>query len=209
MFQALLASKSRLTVAAFGILVLFLILAAVLLALPPHVVKPLVAEDALIENLSALFLVVGLLFAVAQAERTRSPLWVAVSLMMLWMLLRELDMQKRFTPRSIESIGFYSNPSIPLGVKLLALLAMTPFVLSGLYLVTAAIKAIRVAPKCACPWLPAGSIAAALLVSAHLFEKRLPRAWRVLEEPAELAFIALIVFAVIDCARHQTPRPIT
>lgn len=177
-----------------------LVALAVLAVIPWRQARVMVAEGGLIESLSVLVIAVGVMAAGLKTWRVRNLVWGTVLLMLLWMFLRELDCQKLFTQRSIESIGFYSNPQIGLGVKLAALAALTPFALAGLYLVYVTAKAIRRSRAVLLPWLPSLCIAVGIIAAAQLSEKLLPPRFHIVEETAELAFVVLIVSIVFQQA---------
>ena len=73
---------------------------------PPRWSLRLAAEDGLVEVASLVVLGVALILAIRQAATRLWPGWLSGAVMFLWGLLRELDIQKRFTYRSIESIGY-------------------------------------------------------------------------------------------------------
>jgi hypothetical protein len=184
----------------FWILALLCLIVGVLACLAPSQAKPFVAEGGLVENLSAALLATAVIVASLKTWRSRSLVWGAAALVLLGLFLREMDYQKLFTPRSIESIGFYSSQSIPLSIKLVALGALAPFAAAGLFLVLAASRAVRNTPAPVRPWLVPALVAVGLLGSAQLSEKFLPARFHVVEETSELAFAAVLVLVVVGSA---------
>ena len=162
--------------------------------LPQERAKALTAEGGLIENLSVGVLACGVLLSVLKLLRKPSLVWAAISLMFIWMYLRELDYQKLFTPRSIESIGFYSNSKVPLQMKLAAALAMAPVGLAALYLLLTAIKAIKKSPLST--WVYPVAFAGFLLGISMVAEKLLPPRFQTVEEIGELGFVSFLAFLV-------------
>lgn len=173
-----------------------LIASAVLAMLPHEQVHRLNAEGGIIENLSAAAAALCVLLAVFKWIRAPSQLWLAISLAALWMFLRELDYQKIFTPRSIESIGFYSAPHIPLLMKLLAIAALSPFVVAIAYLAWNGFTALQGQRFPLPNWCRPLVIAAAFLAAALASEKLLPPTWGRLEELLELSFLSLILLII-------------
>ena len=109
------------------VLVIGAVLGVILFNLPLPTVKELTGEGDLVENLSSVVLGLVVVLTAIQAARTRSSGWLSATVMALWMFLRELDFQRRFTPRSVESIGFYTRGTIPLQMKLVVLAILAPF----------------------------------------------------------------------------------
>src|SRR5678816_1861978 len=91
-------------------------------------------EGGPVEVASAVVLVVALLIAIVQFARRFSLGWLSGAALMLWAILRELDFQKRFTYRSIESIAYFVSPRAPWQEKLVVILIMLPFAVAGLHL---------------------------------------------------------------------------
>jgi len=167
----------------------------------------LTREGHLIENLSVCVAAGGILFAALNLSRFRSRIWFSILLLLVWLYLRELDFQKLFTPRSIESIGFYRNPDIAPSMKLLALLAYSPFAAAGLHLAWAGFREMRAThPPRAAWWWPLG-LAGAFLVVALVGEKLMPRWWQILEEVFELGFLCLIVLIVASVTFRPRGSP--
>ena len=186
------------TLIAAGTLTLGLLL---LLALRDWALR-LTREGHLIENLSEWVAVAGILFATVGLGRFRSRIWLSILLLLVWLYLRELDFQKLFTPRSIESIGFYTSPDIASAMKLLALLAYSPFAAAGLHLAWAGFGEMRAAHPSRAAWCWPLGLAVAFLVMALAGEKLMPKWWQILEEVFELGFAGLVVLVVA----HETFR---
>jgi lysylphosphatidylglycerol synthetase-like protein (DUF2156 family) len=170
---------------------------AVLLLLPLDVGLSLTNEGGLIENVSLAVLAAGAVCAGLKLWRCRTLLWASIALLIFWMYLRELDYQKLFTPRSIESTGFYFSSRVPLNMKIAAAAALCPFILAALNLVAAAARSIKAFGRPSPAWTAPIGFAAILLGAALFAEKFLPPRFQVVEETAELAFASLILFGVI------------
>src|SRR5688572_33498438 len=108
---------------------------------------------------------------VAQLVRAFSALRLGGAAMLLWGLLRELDFQKRFTYRSVESLGYYTRPHAPWSEKLLVLLILTPFAVAGLLLARELCRRFIPACRARQPWVCHVIAALALLPLASLSEK--------------------------------------
>jgi hypothetical protein len=134
---------------------------------------------------------------------------LSILLVLVWLCLRELDCQKRFTPRSIESIGFYTRPDIAPSMKLLALLAYSPFAAAGLHLGWMGFLEIRTTAPPRAAWWRTLRLAGALLIVALVGEKLMPRWWQILEEVFELGFACLIVLVVASVTFRPRGSPAT
>lgn len=181
-------------------------LAGCLSLLPTHVEKRLTEEGGIIENLSAGLLGIVVVACAIQLWRKPSRLWLAGLLGAVWMCLRELDFQRRFTPRSIESIGFYSNPSISLEMKLLVLLALLPFLIAGVQLALAAWKSLPEGVSSRRPWLGYLGIAVGLAATAMIFEKQFEMSTALIEEICELLFAYFVLLLVLAFTRNSDGR---
>ncbi|MBE2214364.1 MAG: hypothetical protein IAE82_10875 [Opitutaceae bacterium] len=149
-------------------------------------------EYGVLELGSAGLLAAAVVAALAGAMRRPSAVRWCGALLLAALLLRELDFQKRFTYRSIESVGFYTRPIASVHAKILA----------GLVLATCAIAAWVLARSVWRQWrtgggigsrrwtLPAG-LASVFVGSALLSEKVLRRT--VAEEMFEFAFAGCIL----------------
>ena len=161
--------------------------------LPRDSAKRLAEEGGWFETGSAVCLAGALLVLVVQLARSFSTLRLAGAAMVLWALLRELDFQKRFTYRSVESLGYYTRPHAPWSQKLLVLLILAPFVVAGLFLVRELCR--RFIPACRerQSWVCHMVAAVVLLLFASVSEKvfRLHAAEEILE--AGIAFLVLML----------------
>ena len=176
--------------------------------LPRELALHLTREGGSIENLTAFAAAVGIVIAVLKLLRSGSGIWLSISLIMLWMYLRELDYQKLFTPRSVESIGFYSNSSIPVTMKLIAIAAISPFFAAGLHLLRSGFQEFRSTRGLSAVWWRPLGFAAVLLAAALVNEKLLRPAGQIIEEVFELAFVSLVVLVVATQAfRPKTAPP--
>jgi len=130
--------------------------------------------------------------------------WLCAAGVLLWLLLRELDFQKAFTYRSIESIGFYTHPRAPVWQKLVAIGALTPFALALLCLFWIAWRNARQAIAQRQPWLGycAGVIALGLLSAAC--EKLLDLQGA--EEICELGLALLVLLLTRHIASVESQR---
>jgi hypothetical protein len=155
------------------------------------------AEGGAIETLSAGVLASGIVIAVLNLMRCRSLVWVSVSLLFFWMYLRELDYQKLFTPRSIESVGFYSSSQVPLSWKVTAAAALGPFVAASLHLLWTGLRRLRHAAQPVVILLQTAGYPALLVSAALAAEKLLPSRFQFLEESAELALASLLVCYIL------------
>lgn len=184
-----------------------LILGLLLMVAPRDWALRLTREGHLIETLSEWVAAGGILFAAVNLGRFRSWIWFSILLLLVWLYLRELDYQKLFTPRSIESVGFYSSPDIAPSMKLLALLAYSPFAAAGLHLAWAGFREMRAThlPRAAW-WRPLG-LAGGFLVVALVGEKLMPRWWQILEEVFELGFAVLVVLVVASVTFRPRGSP--
>jgi len=130
---------------------------------------------------------IGLGGALHRASRAR---WSA-ALVLLALLLRELDFQKRFTYRSIESVGFYTRPIASLQEKLLAAAVLATCAVAAFVLARAAWRAYRSGAVRVGDWARPVVLAVVFVGSALVSEKLLHRV--VAEEVFESAFAACIL----------------
>ena len=193
--QPWLGTASRMILACCGMVLVALVL------LPAALRTRLISEGGFIENLTAAILGLGVILAGLKLKEQRSGVWVSITFVLLWMFMRELDYQRMFTPRSIESTGFYRSSAIPLRMKLVAFVALLPFGIAGLYLLRAAILRVRTAKLPRSAWERI-SVAVVLVAAALISEKLLPPAFQALEEVAEAGFAAVIVLALLQAKRH-------
>lgn len=179
-----------------------LALGLVLFALPIGLEDRLTREGGLIENASSLLLVLVVLICARQIWRNPSWLWISGFLGTVWMCLRELDFQRRFTTRSIESLGFFSSPGIELETKLVVGAALTPFVIAGAHLLLAGWRALPGAFTRREKWIGYLGMASCLVFVALLFEKVLDPNTAVVEELCELLFAYFIMLMVVGFSRQ-------
>lgn len=179
------------------VLVIGAVLGVILFNLPLPTVKELTGEGDLVENLSSVVLGVVVLLTAFQAARTRSPAWLSATVMAVWMFLRELDFQRRFTPRSVESLGFYTRGTIPLQMKLVVLAILAPFVMAGLHLLWLGKKRVAQGIRTREIWIGYLATGAGVVGVALLFEKFLKDATGVIEEVSELTFAGLVLMLVL------------
>lgn len=172
----------------------------VVLLLPDEAGTRLTDEGGLFESLSLVVIAIGVMAAGLRLWHSPSLLWAGISVLFLWMFLRELDYQTYFTKRSIESTGFYLSPKQPLKVKVIAALALSPFALAGMYLFSVGVRAMMRSPFR--QWgIPTVS-ACALLGAAFSSEKlRIPK-YQMVEEVCEVGFVCLVTFLVIQRLRQ-------
>lgn len=177
-----------------GVVLISFCAAVVVQTLPADLAVRLTAESGPFEILSACLL--GLALLLGAGGWLRQPTWprFAGALMLLWALLRELDFQKRFTYRSVESLGYYFRPIAPWSEKLLVVLILTPFIMAGGYLTLLLWRQHRAALRSKASWLALLVAGAALVATGAACEKIL--GLPVAEEVLETGFAALIVLLV-------------
>lgn len=163
------------------------------------------AEGGPIEVASAVFFAVALVIALVRLVRRPSPGWLAGTVMLLWAVLRELDFQKAFTYRSIESLGFYTRPIAPLWEKLLAITVLVPFVIAAFYLVRLVWRTFRSDTWRQTPWVGHFLVAVGLLVIAQGSEKVL--GFDTLEETCETGMALIVVLLTWTASRTDSRRP--
>jgi hypothetical protein len=176
--------------------VLVLVLTAVVVAgfsfLPRERIRELMREDGWVQHLSVIMLALGALYCARrgwQAGRTGGDWWTA-TVVFAGLGMRELDFQKRFTPKAFDNIMFFKNPNIALTVKIVVVLAVLPFALALGRLVWLALRDLPNAVRQRRPWLAYAVGAAGLLVIALNAEKA---CWWHVEEIGELALAVLLV----------------
>ena len=166
----------------------------------------LTAEGKPVENASSILLGFVVLMAGLQFGRTRSKIWASAALAAFWLYLRELDYQRQFTPRSIESLGFYFSPAIPLKMKLITIAALLPFMTAGLHLLITARTAIPQAFRTGQVWVGYLLLAAGLVLLALLSEKVIKEPTNIVEEVSELTFAVFILLLVRHFSRVRPPE---
>lgn len=128
-------------------------------------------EDGPFEKASVAFYAVALALTARPLLHELSGLRLSAAVMLFWAALRELDFQKRYTYRSIESLGFYTRPDAELHEKLIALLALAPFALAGVYLLLGFLKRVRTAWARGEVWAGHAFAAIALMLMGSVLEK--------------------------------------
>jgi hypothetical protein len=174
-----------------------------LLLLPRDFAFRLTREDGLIENLSVLAAACAVIIAVVKLFVSRPALWLAIAIVPFYLMLRELDLQNAFTPRSIGSTGFYFHPDIPLLMKLTVVAALSPLACAGIYLVRAGLQELRTAGGPTAAWWRPLLCAGGLLAVARVSEKFLRPTGRIIEELFELAFVSLILLVIVTQALRR------
>ncbi len=160
-------------------------------ALPAGSAQGLNREDGPIEIGSALVLAVGACIAIGSTLRRMSLVRLAGAVVVTSLLLRELDFQKRFTYRSIESIGFYTRPIASLTEKVVALAILSVLACAVWILARAAWLRLAHAVRQREAWL--GSITAAgVLVACSLISEKF-LGFTVAEEVLEAGFAGVVV----------------
>jgi len=162
--------------------------------LPRDTAKRLAAEGGIFETTSVVLLGGALAIMLVQLARNFSVLRFAGTAMLVWAVLRELDFQKRFTYRSVESIGYYTRPHAPWSQKLLVLLILAPFVLAGLLLLREVCRRFLPACRTRQSWVCHIAAAVVLLILASLSEKvfHLHAAEEILETGIALLILMLV-----------------
>ena len=155
--------------------------------------------------------VLGLAFIIAlfQLVRRFSLAWLSGTALVLWAFLRELDFQKRFTYRSIESIVYYVNPRAPWPEKLVVILVLLPFCLAGMYVLWLLLRTFRPGITRREPWTMHLVAAIGLGVIGSVSEKLLSLA--IVEEGCELGLELLVLLIVLELRKKSpnicTPTP--
>ena len=195
-------TKPRIALAPALVMIVILLTGASTALLSRETAKWLAEEEGIFETASALFFGTALVIMLIQLLRAFSPLRLASAAMLLWALLRELDFQKRFTYRSVESIGYYTRPHAPWSQKLLALLILAPFVAAGLLLVRELYRRFLPACRECQTWVCHVVAALVLLPLASLSEKvfHLNAAEEILE-----AGVACLILMLVWESRKRAP----
>lgn len=98
------------------ILASLIALAAAYALLPEHALQNLVSESGALEIGTALLYIV--LVGVLLVQARPSGLGLVPALLAALMLARELDLHRQFATKGITSVGFYTDPTIPLALRL-------------------------------------------------------------------------------------------
>lgn len=167
------------------------VLACAAQALPAGMAPSLNREDGPFEIASAVILAIAACLAVAAAVRRFSLARVAGTLVTTGVLLRELDFQKRFTYRSIESIGFYTRPIASLTEKLVALTILAALACAVWIVARTAWRRLTHALRERESWLGSVSTAGVLVACSLAAEKFL--GFTVAEEVLEAGFAGVVV----------------
>ena len=163
----------------------------------------LTAEGGPVELASVVVLGVALLTAIVQLASRFSLAWLSGAALMLWALLRELDFQKRFTYRSIESIPYFVRPQAPWQEKLVVILILLPFAVAGLHLLRLFCRHIRRDLGKRQPWTIHLLAAVALGIVGVASEKLF--SLHTIEEPCELGAELLVLLMLLDL-RKKSPQ---
>lgn len=154
------------------IVTIFCVTGLVVQHLDPETAHRLSAEDGPFELASAGLYGLAFLIAATGCFRERLTLLrLSGTVMLLWATLRELDFQKRFTYRSVESFGYYTRPIAPWSEKIMVLLVLMPFVLAGMYLVFGFLRRAHGAWQMSTPWLSYVTGMIVLLLVSSVLEK--------------------------------------
>lgn len=167
------------------------------------------AEDGPVEMAANAVLGVAVIIALLRMVRGFSLAWLSGTVLLLWAFLRELDFQKHFTYRSIESIGYYVSPRAPWPEKLLVILIMIPFCLAGMHVLWLLLKTFRPGITRREPWTLHLVAAIGLGVIGSICEKLLSLA--IVEEACELGLELLVLLIVLELRKKSpnisTPTP--
>lgn len=165
--------------------------AGVAQALPAELSDYLKAEDGPFEVVSAILLAAAAIIGWVAAVRAPSAVRFAGAAVTTALLLRELDFQKRFTYRSIESVGFYTRPIAPVAHKVIALGALAALGTALLLLARAAWRHLPRAIRSRERWVGTALAAGAFVSGSLTSEKFL--GFTVAEEVLEAGFAGAIV----------------
>lgn len=180
-----------------------LLLAVLLFSLSRESIRGLTAEGGMVENLQAVIVLAGAVFAFLQLIRFRTLPWGAAVLAFIWMFLRELDFQRNFTPQSIESVRFYKSSANPLGLKILVLAILLPFVCAIFFLGSLAVRRFRSDFRAGRAWTYYLIWAGIMLLIGRSTEKLGLASTAIVEEVCELGFETFLFLVMVDCARHS------
>jgi hypothetical protein len=124
----------------FAIILVSLVLITCAYALLPQDARvALVSESGAVELGTSLFFAV--LLGILLVTKSRLGLGLIPAVLTALMLARELDLHRRFTTKGILSIGFYTDPAVPAGVRV-----VVAVVLAGVA-IAVALFLIRIAPQ--------------------------------------------------------------
>lgn len=189
--------------ASLAVMAISFVTAAAIQSLPPDRARALTSESGPFEIISALTYGVAVTLAACQLWQERTRIRLSALVMLLWAFLRELDYQKRFTYRSIESIGYYTRPYAPWPEKLLALAALTPFAVAGVYLLFRLVRRLRSPVQEVETWQAHWLAIIILIVSSSVMEKLLH--WGAAEEVCEAGLAIVVVLLVWALRPRSSP----
>jgi hypothetical protein len=169
-----------------------------MLLLPQDVSLNYAAEGHVIETLSLAVLAIALGLSTVQLLRKFSLPWLSANALLLWACLRELDFQKRFTFRSIESIGFYTADHVSAAEKLTVLLALLPFLVAAAHLALFTWTRMQKHVPGGNSWIAHLTAIAVLAMVALGCEKIIGGSGEVVEEISELAMAVLLFLLVLN-----------
>ncbi|MGV3772333.1 MAG: hypothetical protein ACO1QB_05490 [Verrucomicrobiales bacterium] len=189
----------------------FILIVGLGFALFLHIVAPasviaMTAEGGMIENSSNVILGLAVILAGIKLWRTRSLPWLSAAMVCLWMYMRELDYQRQFTSRSVESLRFFSSGSISVSSKIAVICILLPFTIAGIHLALIAFKNFRAHPPLQQKWVIYAAQAIGLALLAMALEKLQIDALHIGEEICELMFAAFTLLIVWHLYRrvHST-----
>ena len=189
-----------------AVLLICIFIIVVLALIPAASAKRFSAEGGPIENLQAIIVGFGSLYALVQAFRFRTIPWAAAVLAFTWMFLREMDVQRNFTPQSVESIRFYKSAGNSIPLKLLVIAILLPFVWAIFSLGWLAARRIGPDAREGRAWPSFLLWAGVMLVIGRSTEKLGLESSAVVEEVCELGFEMFLVLVMADCVRHSRRR---
>lgn len=146
----------------------------------------------------------GAAAALAAWQFAGRPSWTRIAGLacVAGLLLRELDFQKRFTYRSVESFGFYTRPIASWSEKVIAATVLLALAAAGLHLARAAWRHLPRAIARGESWVRAVPMAAGLIALGLVSEKFLHLL--VAEEVFETTFAVVVLGIVWQCRGQET-----
>lgn len=206
--------KSLIDSKVLAVLVVSVLAGLVVQSLPRETAAALTAETGVFEVASAIMYGLAAVLAAVHFMRQRTPLRLAGVAMLLWAFMRELDFQKHFTYRSVESIGYYVRPYASWSEKAAVLLILAPFVVAGCYLLIQFWRHLRPAYRNGEKWLAHVASCFVLGVASSTSEKLV--GWRAAEEVFETGLAATVLMLTWnlrarfggDSARGRAETPV-
>lgn len=195
--------KSFIRPVPLAVVVVSILTAAVIQSLPDDTARALTSETGPFEIGAALGYAIAVALAAIQLVRQPNLLRLSALAILLWALMRELDFQKRFTYRSMESLGYYTRPIAPWPEKLLVLLILAPFLVAGCHLFWLLLKRWRPALARGERWVAYLAAGVILGTVSRVLEKLLH--WSAAEEVCE-AGLALLVLMLVWELRPRPPQ---